>query len=126
MVLDEGRGLADHLGGRHLTGLQAETGHLVVGLRAVYLDLLEVGGVALDLDGGTGLTDDGHLGVVGEDKDEGGGGVETYLVGETTALDTDGVEFAQAAVGTVDVEFALVEALELAFHAEGASCVTAG
>ena len=124
VLRDEVGGFADGLGGRHLTDFQAEARQQVVLLGAAHLDLFEVGGIALDFYLGTGGADDGDLGVVGEDEDEGGGGVEGGLVGEAPALDTDGVEFADAAVGAVHVELALVEALELALHAEGAAIRT--
>ena len=113
MVGDEGLGLLRHLGGRHLAGLQAEGREDLVLLGALHLDFLQVGGIALDGDLLAGLADDGQLGEVGEDDDIGAGGIEGGGVVETAIDDGDGVEFLRGAVGGVDIELALVEALEL-------------
>ena len=126
VLRDEVGGFLDGFRRRHLTDLQAEARQQFVLLGAAHLDLLQVGGIALDLYLCTGGADDGDLGVVGEDEDEGGGGVEGDLVGEPSALHTDGVDLADAAVRTIDIEFALVETLELALHAEGAAVGAAG
>ena len=72
-----------------------------------------MGGIALDGDLLAGLADDGQLGEVGEDDDIGAGGIEGGGVVETAIDDGDGVEFLRGAVGGVDIELALVEALEL-------------
>ena len=123
---DEVGGFLDGFRRHHLTDLQAEARHQLVFFRAFHLNLLQVGGIALDVDAGAGGAYDGDLGIVGEDEYEGGGGVEGPLIGEASALHADGVEFADAAVGAVNIELTLVEALELALHAEGALVGAAG
>ena len=126
MLRDEVGSLADGLWRHHLTDLQAEACQQVVLLGAAHLDLFQVGGIALDLYLGTGGADDGDLGEVGEDEDEGGGGVEGHLVGEPSALHADGVGAAEAAVGAVHVELPLIKAPELALQTEETAVRAAG
>ena len=118
MVGDEGLGGLRHLRGCELAGLQTEGGEGVVLLGACDLDLLQMGGIALDLHFLAGLADDRQLGEVGEDDDIGAGFVEGGTVFEGAVDDGDGVELLRGAVGGVDIELALAEALELAGHLE--------
>ena len=60
--------------------------HDLVLVGSLDFDLAQVGDIAFDGDGGTGLAIDGHFGEVGEDDDEGGGVFEGYLIAEL-ALD---------------------------------------
>ena len=126
VLRDELGGFLDGFRRCHLTDLHAEARHQFVFLGATHLNLFQVGGVALDVYLGAGGSQDGYLGIVGEDEYEGGCGVEGYLVGEAPALHADGVEFTETAIGAVDIELTLVEALEFAFYTEESTIGAAG
>ena len=112
VLADELFGFLGLLGWRHRGRTQTEGGHELVVVGALDLGLEQMAGVALDLQLSAWLGKDGELGLVGEDHDEGEGILEGNAVEELALVDTDGVELA-AAVGTIEVELALVEALEL-------------
>lgn len=125
VVLDEiGHGEGE-LSGCLVDVALAELRELLVLTVAGDLGFAQVGGVGLDADLGALGAEDGQLGKVGEDEDEGGGVFKGDLVVEASLDDGDGIHLA-VTFGTVDVELALIEALEGAFEQERLSLFATG
>ena len=78
-------------------------------------------GIALNLSLHARGAKDGQLREIGENEYKSGGSIEFHLIGETTVFHGDGIQPADGAVRTVDIEFTLVEALEFALDPEGAA-----
>ena len=105
-----------------MAGLFPVGRHDLVFIGAFDFHLTQVGDIALDRDHSPFLAIDGHLGVVGEDDDEGGGLFEYHFVVEFALDHGDRVD-GEVAVDAADVELTLVEAFEGAFQTEGGTAI---
>ena len=88
--------------------LLSEVVHQLVGLGAFDLHLLQMRGVAFYLDALAGLGKDGLFGEVGENHYQRGGSSAHHFVAHASALQTDGVDAVDAALGAINVKLTLV------------------
>ena len=103
---------------RRLQSLFAEGRHQFVGIGALGFEFFQARRIGFHLDRRARLGKNRLFGKVREHENERRRRFAGRFIDEATALDTNRIDLGQSAVESVNVEFALVQVLELAFEFE--------